>query len=273
MKILLNQNPIKKFPIIKDKFIIIGFNENKSIAEIAENIGISRQALHLRFIALCDVIENIEPKIKDIYDSFDTYLNLNLVADVFWRKFIAKLVVFRNKDIFISNIKENHLCDIKLYHHAIYVKKGNYTSVVSSFLKPIKNELPISVIKFASDLELNDAKLEEFLENLFHDKVYIIDRYILSTQRGSLFKALKLYCNSEEINYQGNLKELYNKFDSKYKFIFERFNIKNYEDFITYIKKQMQTFVECVSRRKGTKEYELTKFLLEESRPSRKVNI
>lgn len=244
----------------KNIFIVEGLGKKLSFSEIAKKENVSKQNIHERFSRVCVSLEEFEPKLVDLYTNFDTTLDLTLVINNYWLGFVARLVLLRNNKVFLSNTKEYLIVTVKLQHKKVHIKKGDYFTISSPFLQELRGKLPVKVESFAQKLGVNPTKLQDFLEDIFSSKVYIIDDYILSVQKGSIFNAIRLYCTSEEISYDGTLKELYKKF-SKYENVFKQFKITNYKEFYNHLNSQMFLYAKFLEKDKNTKRYEVKNYL------------
>jgi len=242
---------------------LMALNEGKDYPTIAKEHGVSIPALQKRFTQAFAEIEEIEPRVKDLYSNFDTYLNLRNVITKEWVLVIAKLVSLRIPNAFQSSIDKACIVDNKLKHRRVLVKtkhKPEYESITAGFLKELSEKLPYKIEDFAKEKELNPKKVEEMFDDLFFEKVCNMNGWILSTRK-SLFKAIALYGSDEKIAYDGTLKELFEKFWNKYKSLFKKYGVNNYDDFISYVKKNIEFFSSFVGVNDETREYETKRYL------------
>lgn len=242
---------------------LMALNEGKDYPTISKEHNVSIPALQKRFEQAFAEIEEIEPKVKKLYENFDTYLNLRKLITKEWVLVIAKLVSLRLPNAFQSSIDKACIVDNRLKHRRVMVKtkhKPEYESITAGFLKDIAKNLPYRIDTFAEERGLNPNKVEEMFNDLFFEKVCIMDGWILSTKK-SLFKSIAFYGNSDEVNYDGTLRELFEKFYSKYKQLFKKHGVKNYDDFLFYIKRDIENFSSFVGVNAETKEYEVRRFL------------
>jgi hypothetical protein len=214
---------------------------------------------------LCDEIEELEPKVKELYDSFDTYLDLEKHIHSFWIGFVMRLILLKRKDIVTTPLREHLLIDIKLNHNAIVVKEQ--TIVKGEIINLIKGKVPVTICELAKILELNNERLKEVLEYLFGNRMYVIGRYIVSFEKRALIKGIRAYCSSDDIAYDGSLNELYNTVVKKYNNEFKEKGIYNYNDFLDFIKRRFNTFSDFMGRRKDNREYELKRYLQKSNTP------
>jgi len=242
---------------------LVALNEGKDYPTIAKEHGVSVPALQKRFTQAFKEIEEIEPKVKELYAKFDTYLNLRKVITKEWVLVIAKLVSLHLPNAFQSSIDKACIVDNRLKHRKVLIKtkyKPEYESITAGFFKELNEKIPCRIEDFAKEKGLNPEKVEEMINHLFSEKVCNIDGWILSTRK-SLFKAISLYGSNEKINYSGTLKELFEKFWNKYKSLFKKHGVNNYDDFISYVKKNIEFFSSFIGVNDETREYETKKYL------------
>ena len=263
----IQADKLKLFDEVVEKYnyIIVGFGDGKGYKQIAEEHGIKVPTMQKRVNKLFALMEEIEPNIKKLYLKFDTFLDLSKEVEPEWSKTVAKMVAKNVKNSFVSPIKKDCVADKALKHEVLRIKADEnhskpYNSIQAPFLKKISKELPITIEVLASQLKLNPKRLEEFLETLFSERICIIDKWILSTRK-SLFKSIALYGeNLDKIGFSGTLEDLYKKFNKKCSKMFFNFDIKNYSDFVKYVKSRIDIFP-FVRIREDTREHELQKYM------------
>lgn len=264
MKILKNKtiNTKVKFNYIdKYDYIVIGLQEGKSLSLIAEEKGVGRQAIQKQFERVCEEVEEIESSITELINNFDTFLNLEEVIEKKWVNFIARMFIFKDKNTFISTINRACIVSRKLSHSLKIIKRGDkeIEGCEIKFLESVKDDIPTLLKDVATELGVNATKLQECLDVLFPDRVVVVSGFILSVRK-AIILPMALYMNSEEIKYDGTLKELYELFLIRHRELFLFFNINSFEDFISKLKRNIDKF-KFVSRRADTKEYENVRYM------------
>ncbi len=213
--------------------ILSGIKRSLSSEQIAKELNCSRQGVHSKFKYICKLLITIEPELEELYENFDTAINLNELINEDWANFIARLIFLYNENVLISRFYPNYVVDKKLEH--FYIIQNGHKTISTKIFDCIKNELPIKIEDFAKKLDLNSRKLKDTLYDIFIDRVYIIDDYILSTYKNSFFIAIYSYCTNEIFNFKGSIKDLYLIFKKEYHEVFIKYDINNQADFYVYI--------------------------------------
>jgi predicted DNA-binding protein YlxM (UPF0122 family) len=267
-KIINLSSVIKNVP--KSKRIIDGIKNNKSFSDIALKNNCSRQAIHKKFVKICDYIITKQPELKTLYDNFDTYLDINNDVDVLctkrdsvdlWKKIILRLVLLKNKNVFSSSDRINYLMDSKLYYKRFKTKTSIDTTLSCKFLsdlKPIMSDDGISYIEdigtklyinnIASRLGLTAPRLKSVIGDVFDDDFFFVDDYLLPVNKRGVFRAMELYCHivmikrrereksiSDGIDSFNLLEHTYTVFNDRYNSKLVLHSINSYGDFITYL--------------------------------------
>jgi len=241
-------------------YLINGIREGKSYTAIAEENGIKVPTLQKRVESFFSALEDIEPTLLKLSQEFDTYFDLKVIHKD-WVNIVAKYMVLKTK-CFRSSLDTNILLNKKLKHRKIKISpegRAPYESVQMDFFKPFEKKIPIRVSQVATELCVNTDRLQWLFDNLFK-KITTMDGWALSSRR-SLFKAIINFGMDAEIKYCDSLENLYIKFNTKYTELFKSHNVFSYDDFLTYIKDDVEIFDSFIKMNIDSNQCEILCFL------------
>lgn len=212
-------------------YIFHSIAEEKPLKEILEHLGYSKQRLHVQKITLFDMILKAEPEIQKYIDEFSVYLDLKNVFEVEWIEIIKAIMIYKNKHITYERLGKNH---IVLIDKAFAFKQNNNRELMVF----IANCLPCPIDFLAAKTELEAKKLKELIAVVYRNKFIVMDNYILSSIKKSIFVAIANFAKV----FDGNAKELFEKFYLKYPDLLSNVRIKNFDDFSHTINRHMGLF-------------------------------
>lgn len=235
MGILKNNNNKKIDALLADlsnndsySYLINSINKGKKSKEMREHLGVTRQRLHQVFINLYKRLIEIEPKLEELADSFDTFLDLTDIVEPFWASLVADTLCFLNKEITKIEINQRFF----LYHKDLQVLR------VGSKLNIQLKDIPFKIDDFAKKANFNAEILTECFNTLYKNDFIIFNGYVLARNYHTVFSAIHHY----GLLFDDSTKEMFDKFNEKYPIALEQSDINTFEALMDSLSRKIHSF-------------------------------
>ena len=235
-KEILKNRPVdkKQLDIFLEKYsrLISCFNKKMKNSDIIKELGYSRESFNGVQNEMFFHIAVVEPKIKDIANTFDLFFNLDKYVTDEYLVVVKKCIVHFNKNvssIIYKHDSSRYIIQKNLYHpnHKLSLIKTSVEQYVAEH-----NTTMVPIYYIANYIGASTKRTKELLLKPLNVYFYVVDDFVFHCRKNNLRDYIREYKKTQVVLSD---KDLYNRIKMTYKERLVNEGIINYSKFKQYM--------------------------------------